>query len=220
MLAKYRYGGASIALLLGGLVGWPSTAHASIFDFGVQAGVLKRSLSGIDYKTSFAWQLHGEMSFLPPILMAGPYVTFTSASAEVGGSETPSKIDFRSIGARAKLKIPVTETFAPFGIAGVGWAHGNFPDQVVTGCDPRLPTCISRTLPNATANFAEFVVGGGVMWVLAKPLALSAEFNWRPTTGYTNDVYERQIQARDTTAPDPSRNGVAWAALFGIEISL
>jgi hypothetical protein len=91
---------------------------------------------------------------------------------------------------------------------------------VVTVCDPALPACIQRTLPNATANFAEFIVGGGVMWVFANPLALSAEFNWRPTTGYTNDVYERQIQARDTNAPDPSRNGVAWVALFGLEISL
>jgi len=221
MMAKNASGGFCVALLLGGIgVLWPAPAHASIFDFGVQAGVLKRSLSDIDYKASFAWQLHGEMSFLPPVLMAGPYVTFTSATAEVGNSETPSKIDFRTLGFRIKLKIPVTDSVAPFGIAGVGWAHGDFPDQVVTVCDAALPACIQRTLPNATANFAEFIVGGGVMWVFAKPLAVSAEFNWRPTTGYTNDVYERQIQAKDTAAPDPSRNGVAWVGLLGLEISL
>src|SRR6185295_15984196 len=123
MMARNSSGGLCVALLLGGIgVFWPAPAHASIIDFGVQAGVLKRSLSDTEYKSSFAWQLHGEMSFLPPILMAGPYVTFTSAAAEVGDSETPSKIDFRTLGFRIKLKIPVTDSVAPFGIAGVGWA--------------------------------------------------------------------------------------------------
>ena len=94
-----------------------------------------------------------------------------------------------------------------------------FPDQVVTVCNMMITSC-SITLPNATANFAEFLVGGGVMWTIAGPLALTGEFNWRPTAGYSNDVYERQAQSRQTTAPDPARNGVAWVGLLGIELTL
>src|SRR5258708_35014941 len=56
-------------------------AAASFIDFGVDGGVLKRSLSNTDYKTSFAWQLHGEVTFFP-LLMIGPYATFTSAGAQ------------------------------------------------------------------------------------------------------------------------------------------
>ena len=216
---KHIVGSVVSFLLTGTVLLWPSRSDASIFDLGLQGGVLSRSLSDIDYKSSFVWQIHGEMMFFP-FLMAGPYATFTSAAADLSGSETPSKIDFRTLGMRLKLKIPVTDSIAPFGVAGVGWAHANFPDQVVTVCDPALPVCGSKTLPNATANFAEFIVGGGLMWTFAKPFAITGEFNWRPTTGYTNDVYERQVQTKDTTAPDPSRNGVAWVGLLGLELTL
>jgi opacity protein-like surface antigen len=198
---------------------WPSQSDASIFDLGVQGGVLKRKLSDVDYSSSFAWQINGEMMFFP-LLMAGPYVTFTSASANIADAETPSKISFRTLGARFKLKIPVSDSFAPFGLVGVGWAHADFPDQAVPICEPQTMVCQAVNLPNATANFAEFLVGGGVMWTVAKPLAFTAEFNWRPTAGYTNDVYEKQVQAQSTTAPDPSRNGVAWTGLFGIALTL
>jgi hypothetical protein len=197
---------------------WPSISNASIVDLGVDGGVLKRSLSDVDYNASFAWQLHAEMTFFP-FLMAGPYATFTSSAASIGTGETQSKIDFRTIGARFKLKIPITDSIAPFGVAGVGWAHANFPDQVVSVCNLMTPSC-SIQLPSATANFAEFLVGGGVMWTLAGPLALTGEFDWRPTAGYTNDVYERQAQSRQTTAPDPARNGVAWVGLLGIALTL
>jgi len=220
MLARHRAFLSIASLSLGGAVALlPARSEASIFDLGVQGGVLSRSLSGIDYKPSFAWQLHGEMTFFP-FLMAGPYVTFTSATAELAGGDTPSKIDFRTLGVRFKLKTPVTDTIAPYGLFGVGWAHANFPDQVVTVCDPRLSGCVSKTVLNATANFAEFIVGGGVMWTVAAPLALTAEFNWRPTAGYSNDVYEQQVQSMQTTAPDPSRNGVAWVGLLGIALTL
>src|ERR1051325_1351229 len=116
-------------LVAGATALWPSRSDASIFDLGVQGGILKRSLSDIDYKTSFAWQLHGEMTFFP-FFMAGPYVTFTSATAEVSNTETPSKIDFRTLGVRLKLKIPI-DSVAPFGVLGMGWAHANFPDQIL-----------------------------------------------------------------------------------------
>ena len=90
----------------------------------------------------------------------------------------------------------------------------------MTVCDTQISPSCQVTLPSATANFAEFLVGGGVMWTVAAPLALTAEFNWRPSAGYTNDVYEKQAQSQQTTAPDPSRNGVAWAGLFGIALTL
>ena len=215
---KQAIGSVSALLLAGAVVLWPSRSDASIIDLGAAGGVLKRSLSDVDYNTSFAWQLQAEMTFFP-FLMAGPYATFTSASASIGTAETPSKIDFRTIGAHFKLKIPITDTLSPFGVAGVGWAHANFPDQAIAVCNQMVASC-TITLPSATANFAEFVVGGGLMWNVAGPLALTGEFDWRPTTGYSNDVYERQAQARSTTAPDPARNGVAWVGLFGLALTL
>jgi hypothetical protein len=218
MQRKHSFGLLVSILVASAIALWPARSHASIIDAGVQGGILKRSLSDVDYNSSFAWQLHAEMTFFP-FLMAGPYATFTSSTAQIGTSETGSKIDFRTIGARFKLKIPVTDSIAPFGVVGVGWAHANFPDQVVTVCNMMITSC-SITLPNATANFAEFLVGGGVMWTIAGPLALTGEFNWRPTAGYSNDVYERQAQSRQTTAPDPARNGVAWVGLLGIELTL
>jgi hypothetical protein len=211
-------GSVASILVASAVVLWPARAQANIIDLGVGGGILKRSLSEVDYNTSFAWQLQAEMAFFP-FLMAGPYATFTSSAASIGTGETPSKIDFRTIGAHFKLKIPVTDSIAPFGVAGVGWAHANFPDQAVTVCNTMVASC-TITLPSATANFAEFVVGGGIMWTLAGPLALTGEFDWRPTAGYSNDVYERQAQARSTTAPDPARNGVAWVGLFGVALSL
>jgi hypothetical protein len=215
---KQAIGSVASLLIAGAMLLWPSRSEASIIDIGASGGILKRSLSDVDYNSSFAWQLQAEMTFFP-FLMAGPYATFTSSSASIGTAETPSKIDFRTIGAHFKLKIPITDSIAPYGIAGVGWAHANFPDQAVTVCNAMISSCTIK-LPNATANFAEFVVGGGVMWTLAGPLAITGEFNWRPTAGYTNDVYERQAQARSTTAPDPARNGVAWVGLFGIALTL
>jgi hypothetical protein len=215
---KRDIGSVAALLVAGAVVLWPSRSEASIIDVGAAGGVLKRSLSDVDYNTSFAWQLQAEMTFFP-FLMAGPYATFTSSSASIGSGETPSKIDFRTIGAHVKLKIPVTDSIAPFGVAGVGWAHANFPDQAVAVCNSMVASCTLR-LPSATANFAEFVVGGGIMWNVAGPLALTGEFDWRPTAGYSNDVYERQAQARSTTAPDPARNGVAWVGLFGIALTL
>src|SRR4051812_39913155 len=131
-------GAWACAALLAFAIGFSSSAaEASIFDFGVQGGVLKRSLSDIDYPSSFAWQLHGEMTFFP-FFMAGPYATFTSSSADIATGETPSKISFRTLGMRVKLKIPVTDSFAPYGVAGAGWAHADFPDQILKLCDPSL----------------------------------------------------------------------------------
>jgi opacity protein-like surface antigen len=215
---KRDIGPVAALLVAGAVVLWPSRSEASIIDLGVAGGVLKRSLSDVDYNTSFAWQLQAEMTFFP-FLMAGPYATFTSSSASIASNDTPSKIDFRTIGAHLKLKIPVTDSIAPFGVAGVGWAHADFPNQAVAVCNSMIPSCTVR-LPSATANFAEFVVGGGIMWNVAGPLALTGEFDWRPTAGYTNDVYEQAKSQQMTTPPDPGRNGVAWVGLFGIALTL
>jgi len=196
----------------------PSSASASILDLGAQVGLVKRSLSDVDYSAKFAFQLHADLAFFP-FLKIGPYATFTSATAPADEARPDdASIAFRTLGARLKLTLPVSDIVKPFGVAGVGWAHAAFPDQTVTAC--QFGICASRTVPSATANFAEFLVGGGLMVQLADPIALTAEFNWRPTTGYKNEVYDQQVQAQSTTAPDPSRNGVAWVGLVGLALTL
>ena len=190
-----------------------SPADASAIDLTASAGFVKRSLASTDYKTSFAWQLNGDLTFFP-MLMMGPYITFASTTPDIAGA---SSISFRTIGARVKLKVPLPGPVQPFGVAGAGWAHGDFPDQTLRVCLDG--SCATRTVPSATANFAEFLVGGGLIWTPAAPLAFTAEFNWRPTTGYTNDTYENQIQTGQTSAPEPSRNGVAWVGLLGVGLS-
>src|SRR5689334_11844611 len=171
-----------------------SRADASSIDLGVSGGFVKRSLASTDYKTGFAWQLNGDFTFFP-LLMMGPYVTFASTTPDLDGA---SSIAFRTIGARVKLKIPLPGPVQPFGVAGAGWAHGDFPDQRLQVCVNG--NCLTRVVPSATANFAEFLVGGGLIWTPAAPLAFTAEFNWRPTTGYTNDTYENAIQSGQTSA--------------------
>ncbi|GAC1370544.1 MAG: hypothetical protein NVSMB47_19740 [Polyangiales bacterium] len=202
-------------------------ARASVVDVGIEAGAQKRELSGTSYKTSFAWQLHAELALIPPILMIGPYATFAHATPDVPTKESPSNVAFRTFGLRAKLKLPIPGDFKPYGVAGLGWVHGEFPDQTLTICDPQQPTlCASRQFPNATANFVEFVLGGGLLWEIASPLAITAEFNWRPTTGYKNDAYQKQLDGSQasgtaqTNPPDPSRNGVSWTGMLGLALVL
>jgi opacity protein-like surface antigen len=203
---------SALAMALTMLV--PTRADASAIDLGVAAGVVKRSLAETDYKAGFTWQLNADFTFFP-LLKVGPYIAFAQSSPDIAGS--PSSISFRTIGARAKLTLPLPGNVNPYGVVGAGWAHGDFPDQVLSVCVQGR--CVERRVPSATANFAEFLVGGGVMWEAAKPLAFTAEFNWRPTTGYTNDLYEQQIQSGDTSTPEPSRNGVAWVGLLGVALA-
>jgi opacity protein-like surface antigen len=190
-----------------------SRADASAIDVTASAGFVKRSLASTDYKTGFTWQLNGDLTFFP-MLMLGPYIAFSSTTPDIEGA---SSIAFRTIGARVKLKLPLPGPVQPFGVAGAGWAHGDFPDQTLQVCVNGQ--CATRTVPSATANFAEFLLGGGLIWTPAEPLAFTAEFNWRPTTGYTNDTYENQVQSGQTSAPEPSRNGVAWVGLLGVGLS-
>jgi opacity protein-like surface antigen len=208
---SFAVAGAALALLL------PSRAEASLIDLGAQAGIEKRSLSDRSYNTGFTWQLNADVTFFP-LLMVGPYISFANLTPQIEGADSPSSINFRTIGVRVKLKLPVPGEFKPFAVAGVGWAHGDFPDQVFQRCEPQIG-CISKALPNATANFAEFLLGGGVLWEVAGPLTFSLELNWRPSTGYKNDVYEQQVQSQSTTAPEPSRNGAAWVGMLGVGLS-
>ena len=189
-------------------------ADASAIDLTASGGIVKRSLADISYNTSFTWQLNGDLTFFPALMM-GPYIAFASSTPDLEGANS---ILFRTIGARVKLKLPIPGPLQPFGVAGVGWAHGDFPDQRLRVCVN--DTCVTRTVPSATADFAEFLLGGGLIWTPVAPLAFTAEFNWRPTTGYTNDTYESLVQSGQTTAPAPSRNGVAWVGLLGIGLSL
>ena len=211
-LTKKLRWGASFAVAAASVL-VVSRADASAIDLTASGGFVKRSLSNTDYNTSFTWQLNGDLTFFP-MLMMGPYIAFASSTPDIDGA---SSISFRTLGARVKLKIPLPGPVQPFGVAGAGWAHGDFPDQTVRVCFNG--SCATRTVPSATADFAEFLVGGGLIWTPAAPLAFTAEFNWRPTTGYTNDTYENQIQSGQTSAPSPSRNGVAWVGLLGIGLS-
>jgi opacity protein-like surface antigen len=210
MTTMMRVGASLILAAAGTLVATPADAFV---DLTASGGFVKRTLGGIDYNTGFIWQLNGDLAFFP-MLMMGPYIAFASTSPDVTGA---TSVSFRTLGARVKLKIPLPGPIQPFGVAGVGWAYGDFPNQVVTICSN--DQCRQQSVPNATANFAEFLVGGGLIWVPVAPLAFTAEFNWRPTTGYTNDVYEKQLQSGSTSAPEPSRNGSAWVGLLGIGLS-
>jgi hypothetical protein len=202
---------ASLILAMATLLA-ASRAEADI-DLTASGGFAKRSLADVSYNTGFTWQLNGDIGFIP-MLMIGPYIAFASATPDINGA---TSISFRTVGARAKLKIPLPGPVQPFGVAGAGWSHGDFPDQKLEICINGV--CSTRTLPSATANFAEFLVGGGLIWVPAPPLAITAEFNWRPCAGYTNDVYESQIQSGSTATPEPSRNGVSWVGLLGLGLS-
>jgi opacity protein-like surface antigen len=205
--------GANLILAAASLLA-PSRADASAIDLTASGGFIKRSLADTSYRTGFTWQLNGDLTFFPALMM-GPYIGFASTTPDIDGANS---ISFRTIGARVKLKLPIPGQVQPFGVAGAGWAHADFPDQTVQVCVNN--SCARRTVPSATANFVEFLVGGGLIWTPVAPLAFTAEFNWRPTTGYTNDTYENQIQTGQTSAPSPTRNGVAWVGLLGIGLSL
>jgi opacity protein-like surface antigen len=227
----HRFSGKKIALAsifsaAIAMLGGEHRAEASFIDAGIEAGVAKRSLAGTDYKAGFAWQLHAELALLPPILMVGPFVTFANAKTDNADGSVP----FRTIGLRAKLKIPIPGGFKPYGVAGIGWTHADFADVKVCGNFTvsgvgTANTC--QNFPNANANFVEMILGAGFMIDIAGPLAFTAEFNWRPATGYKNDEYQKTVDAAQanngsapTSRPDPSRNGVVYTVMGGLALSL
>src|SRR5260370_33107476 len=99
MQRKHTFGLLVSILVAGAIALWPARSNASIIDAGGQGGILKRSLSDVDYNSSFAWQLHAEMTFFP-FLMAGPYATFTTSTAQICSSATGANIGFRARRAR------------------------------------------------------------------------------------------------------------------------
>lgn len=199
-------------------------ADAAFLEAGLQAGVAGRSLAGTDYKTGFNFQMHADLAMLPPILMVGAYVN----GWPVGGDLTPKAegdvkpITFRAYGVRAKLRIPIPGPVTPYGLAGIGLVTASFPETTLSVCKDvpgAGPQCVSQKVTDARANFVEFVVGAGMLIQLAGPLHLTIEGAWRPTTGYTNDDYEKALQSQSTSAPPPSRNGYAWTAHGGLALS-
>lgn len=223
------------------VVAVPGVASASIIDVGGQAGVARRNLSDTNYKTGFAWELHGELAMLPPILMVGPY--FGMQTLEPDTAVSFKKITFRTIGAHAKLKIPLPGGIRPYGLVGIGWVHGDFPDLVVdlptvAGITPdKTAVCVSPASPNptksacnipsATANFVEFKFGAGLMIQLGDFVALNFEGTWRPTTGYKNDTYENALQGQvgqqskpTNQLPPPERNGYSFTGMAGLQLTL
>src|SRR5690349_18470769 len=93
--------GATFCLAAAGVCA-VSRADASAIDLGISGGFVKRSLSDTNYNTGFTWQLNGDLTFFP-MLMMGPYIAFASTTPDIAGA---SSISFRTIGARVKLKIP------------------------------------------------------------------------------------------------------------------
>jgi opacity protein-like surface antigen len=222
----------AVATTLGGAMATEHEASAAFFEAGGEAGVLQRSLADTRYKPDFAWQVHAEIAFIPSILMVGPYFGMNTGTPEVlnkdGTSQKP--VDFRTLGARAKVRLPLGGPVVPYGLIGIGWVHGNFPDQMVQLCST-LPAPIGyqcdptpRQVPNATANFVEIPVGVGLAFQLADEVALTIEGDWRPTVGYKNDVYEVAAKNAQTTGstqpPPPGRNGWAFSGMAGLAITL
>ncbi len=222
-LAKIVAAGSLALVAAAATVTDERSASASFIDAGIEAGVQKRSLSDTNFKAGFAWQLHAELALLPPILMLGPYATFAKATPDVAIDGLPG-VSFTTVGLRAKLKIPIPGGFKPYAVAGMGYVRGSFPDYSASVCVPGTTNCATRALPNANANFVEFVLGAGFQVDLAGPLALTAEFNWRPTTGYHNDDYQRSLAGAQTSGsaatPEPSRNGVSYTGMLGLMLSL
>lgn len=217
----------AVATALGGAMATEHEASAAFFEVGGEAGVLQRSLADTRYKPDFAWQVHAEIAFIPSILMVGPYFGMQTAVPEIPNATSPRSVDFRSMGARAKVRLPLGGPIIPYGLIGVGWVHGNFPDQQVPLCTTvsGQQVCAGQTtMPSATANFVEIPVGVGLAFQLADEVALTIEGDWRPTVGYKNDAYEQAIakaQATGTTQPPPpGRNGWAFSAMAGIALTL
>jgi opacity protein-like surface antigen len=199
-------------------------ANAAFLEAGIQAGVIDRTLAGTGYRTGFNFQIHADLALIPPILMIGAYANgfpFGGKLAPEQQGSSNTSIDFRTFGARAKLRIPIPGAVTPYAIAGAGWVRGDFPDQTLTLCGTvqGVSGCTNRTVPSATANFVEFVLGAGAMIKLAGPLHLSLEGAWRPTIGYENDDYEKTLRSGSTTAPPPSRNGSAYSFHGGLALS-
>jgi opacity protein-like surface antigen len=207
------------------------TARASILDFSVSGGVSRRSLSTTDYSPSPVVQASMEVGIVPSIFYLGPYFNFTQATPKLllaSDSASPSGSKFYGVGLRARIVIPLPDPVAPYFLAGAGLVHANFPNQILSLCTPDVGTvaarCAAVELPNASANFVELTLGGGLRFDLTAHLRLFLEVAWQPTFGYQNDTWEsaaHQIASSGSFgALSPSRNGYAFVANGGLMISL
>ena len=198
-------------------------ARAKGVEVGLEWGIQKRHLAETSYDVGFGWQLHAEFALLPPILLVGTYATFADAAPNLENISskgalvaTGVAVSFRTVGMRALVRLPIPGRFKPYGVAGLGWVHGDFPSQRLIGL---------RTKP-ATANLVEFVIGAGFTWNLYGPLAFTTEFDWRPTIGYYNDAYQKQMNVAGGNpqlwpmAADPSHNGVSYTGMVGLALAL
>lgn len=213
-------------LAMAGVSLLPHDANAAFLEAGVQAGYASRSLAGTDYKPGFNTQIHVDLAMLPPILMIGAYANGFPIGGDLTAKDAApgaKAINFTTFGARAKLRIPIPGPVTPYGIAGIGWVRASFPETTLTVCDPYTGlACASKQMPDARSNFVEFVLGVGLMIKIAGPLQLTIEGAWRPSTGYTNDDYQKALAGNDPnkpTTPQPARTGYALTGLGGLALS-
>ena len=126
----------------------------------------------------------------------------------------------RSSCANAKLKLPLSEWFKPYGLAGIGLVNADFEDITINKCATIAGQsgCVSQRVTNANSWFVEFILGAGAMIKLGGPVHLTLEGAWRPSTGYSNDDYDKAFETQKQ--PKPSRNGYAWSAHAGLALSI
>jgi opacity protein-like surface antigen len=206
-------------------------------ELGGDLGIVVRSLSDVNYKPGFDWQLRADVAVIPPFLTIGAYfsmatlvptgsfnTTTTSGSITTTvTSDDPNKnIQFITGGLRVRIRFPVGTDFMPYGVLGGGFVYGNFPNETVKVCvtipGQNVPSCGSQPVPNATTVFGEIAIGGGLVMRLVDAVFLNAELTYRPTFGYKNDAYSNAVTSQNANIPPPSSNGNAISALAGLTI--
>jgi opacity protein-like surface antigen len=223
-------GVVAAAMTIAGVVSTERDADAALVDVGLEGGLQKRNLGDTDYNWAAVIQAHADIALLPPFLMMGVYGGIQPTTSPINENIPLSSVHFYTIGARAKFTIPIPGPTDAYLIGGVGYVHGDFPDQTIIPCatvagmrvcDPAA----AQTVPNASANFVEFVLGAGLSLEIVDPVKLTLEVNYRPTVGYKNDVYEQQISKAEATMmtptlpPPPGSNGHSIVALAGIQLA-
>jgi hypothetical protein len=218
---------------LGAVALAPRPAHALI-DLGVEAVAQQRTMGTDTLKLGWGVQANLDVMLLPQILKMGIYGYYVGNNIDAGNVEA-SQYQFITGGLRFKGTIPLEGPFHPFGVIGGGVTHVNLPDATVDVCaglgaPSQVPTsqiaACNVKVPNAEATFFELSFGVGFAIDIAGPLQLVVEGDWKPTFGYSNDVYNQALHQQSqnpggavSSPGNPSRNGTVWTGLAGLGLS-